>query len=228
MECGWRDRFGARSWCVGIQFQGVRFWTHAERVGTGIVGITAALAGAGGVILSDYPSQKILSNLRSNVQGNVPEHLRKEGKVVVQGHEWGILTDEFSTAHAHHFSRILCADCLWMDDVHYGLAQSIVHFLSYKEESEAWVLAGFHTGRAKLVSFFDVAVLAGLEIKEVWERDADGYERAWEREREDIEKNRWLVVAILRRNRSFREATESDRQQRYWASVLTQKSNRHI
>jgi len=200
-----------------------------REVGAGIVGITSALAGAKEVVLSDYPSQKILANLRSNVERNIPQ--RSQGKVPAQPHEWGVLTDSFSKANANHFTRILVADCLWLDGEHYGLAQSIEHFLSPKAEARAWVIAGFHTGRPKLVAFFDIAVQAGLEIEAIWERDADGGERIWERERVDMEKNRWMVVAILRQKGGEGvkegEEIEKERQERVFSSILMQKNNRH-
>ena len=189
------------------------------------MGITGALAGAEETVLSDYPSQKILANLECNVERKIP--LPSRETVTVQGHEWGVLTDDFSKAYVCHFTRILCADCLWMDGEHYGLAQSIVHFLSTKEQARAWVIAGFHTGRPKLVAFFDIAVQAGLEIEEIWERDANGNDREWARDREDQERNRWMIVAILKRKNSPTEVSESERQQRYLASLLMQKSNRH-
>ena len=196
-------------------------------VGTGIVGITSALAGGGEVVLSDYPSQKILADLKVNVDRNIPEALQAERKVAVQGHEWGVLTDDFSKENAHRFTRILCADCLWMDGNHFGLTQSIEHFLSYKEGARAWVIAGFHTGRAKLVCFFDITVQAGLEVEKIWERDADGNERYWEREREDKERNRWMVLAILKRGSKMEGTSDKEKQQRFYASMLMQKSNRH-
>ena len=164
----------------------------------------SVLAGAEKVVLSDYPSAAILANTKANVERNVPKELQR--KLTVQGHEWGVLTDDFSKAHANHFSRILCADCLWMDGEHYGLAQSMEHFLSHKDNARVWVIAGFHTGRAKLVSFIDITAQAGLETDKIWERDADGNEREWVRERnggqEDATgRNKWLVVAILNRKK---------------------------
>lgn len=191
------------------------------------------MAGAEEVLLSDYPSPAILANTRANVERNVPKELLN--KIAVQGHEWGVLKDQFSQAKANRFSRILCADCLWMDGEHYGLAQSMEHFLSYQEDARVWVIAGFHTGRAKLVSFFDIASSLGLEIEEIWERDADGNEREWVRERnggrEDATgRNKWLVVAILKRSSSSKISSppKEEKQQQYFASLLMQKSNRHI
>ena len=113
-----------------------------------------------------------------------------------------------------------------MDGEHYGLAQSILNFLSSEDHARAWVIAGFHTGRPKLVAFFDIAGQVGLEIDEIWERDADGNDREWARERDDKEKNRWMVVAILKKKANA-EVSDKDRQQRYFASLLMQKSNRH-
>ncbi len=161
------------------------------------------------------------------MEKNIPEPLQLS--VTVQAHEWGVLTDSFSETNAKHFTRVLVADCLWLDGEHYSLVQSIVHFLSPKAEARAWVIAGFHTGRPKLVAFFDTAVQAGLEIEAIWERDADGGEREWVRERVDIEKNKWMVVAILKRNEGevVKEASERGRQERVFASMLMQKNNRH-
>lgn len=199
-----------------------------SKVGTGIVGIASALAGAEETVLSDYPSKKVLANLKMNVEKNVPTNIRAGRKVSIQGHEWGVLADDFSKANANHFTRILCADCLWADGEHYGLAQSIAHFLSPKENARAWVIAGFHTGRAKIGSFFDISAQAALETEAIWERDCDGYERPWERDREDTERNRWFVIAILKHNQASEAISETTKKQRYFASMLMQKSNRHI
>ena len=191
----------------------------------------SVLAGAEEVVLSDYPSSAILTNIKTNVERNVPKELQQN--LSVRGHEWGVVTDDFSKAYANHFSRILCADCLWMDGEHYGLAQSMEHFLSHKVDARVWVIAGFHTGRAKLVSFFDIAAQAGLETETIWERDADGNERDWARERnggqEDATgRNKWLVIAILKRKQASSSVEKVGKHEKFFASLLMQKSNRHI
>ena len=190
----------------------------------------SVLAGAEQVVLSDYPSPAILANSKANVERNVPKELQQ--KVTVRGHEWGVITDDFSQAYANHFSRILCADCLWMDGEHFGLVQSMEHFLSRSDGARVWVIAGFHTGRAKLVSFFDIAAQAGLDAEKIWERDADGNEREWVRVRNDGQedangRNRWLVVAILKRKQGSC-VNKIDKREQFFASMLMQKSNRHI
>ena len=131
----------------------------------------------------------------------------------VYGHKWGDLTDQLSRSHKGHFNRIVAAECLWMDGEHENLADSMLHFLSRDVDAQVWVVAGFHTGRAKLASFFDTAVERGLEISRIHERDVDGRGRAWERERdggrEDVtERKRWLVVAVLKRRRAPPSSSE--------------------
>ena len=168
--------------------------------GTGLAGIISCLAGAKEVVMTDYPAPEILGNIKVNVETNVPESMRSS--TTIQGHEWGVITDDFSRAHANGFSIILSADCLWMPWEHLGLVQSMLHFLSYDEGARIWVTAGFHTGRAKLASFFDLVTETGLEVEEIWERDIDGHEREWVKERdggrEDISgRKKWLVVAVL-------------------------------
>lgn len=82
-----------------------------------------------------------------------------------------------------------------------------------KKTAQIWIVAGFHTGRATLTSFFKVAQEAGLNIKHIWERDAQGNEREWSVKElnkksqqaepdEDIASlKKWLVVAILERRK---------------------------
>ena len=118
-----------------------------------------------------------------------------------------------------------------MDGEHYNLAQSMEHFLSHGDDARVWVIAGFHTGRAKLVSFFDIADRAGLESEKTWERDADGNEREWVRERnggqEDAtSRNKWLVIAILKRKKAS-SVEKVGKHEQFFASMLMQKSNRH-
>ncbi|MCJ1377969.1 hypothetical protein MMC17_001065 [Xylographa soralifera] len=173
--------------------------------GTGLAGIVAALAGAQEVVLSDYPAPEILANIRANVHRNIPQ--ASSSRVAVEGHEWGVLTDPFAVSHKHAYTRIITADCLWMPWQHLSLAESICHFLSDSKDARAWVIGAFHTGRAKLAPFFDVVLEVGLEVEDIWERDVDGHERAWTKERdggrEDITRQkRWMVIAVLRHAQS--------------------------
>lgn len=191
--------------------------------GTGLAGIISAYMGAREVVISDYPAKEVLANIRNNVSTNIDARRKGEiltttmksqqerldiGPVAVEGHAWGVLDDAFSVGNAHSFTRLLVADCLWMQHQHRNLLLSISRFLSPAPEARAWVIAGFHTGRAKMRGFFEKSLLddkdINLEVENIWERNAEGDERewAWERDggREDVTgRKRWLVVAILRR-----------------------------
>jgi hypothetical protein len=88
---------------------------------------------------------------------------------------------------------------------HENLARSMLHFLSESPDARVHVIAGFHTGRAKMAGFFEETVPeVGLEVEDIFEINAEGARRAWAKERdggrEDIgERKKWLVVARLRR-----------------------------
>ena len=171
--------------------------------GTGLAGLLAALKGARKVVLSDYPAPEVLENLRANVQRNVAGRDKDQvAELTVQGHEWGELDDDFSKNEKGAFGRILVADCLWMPWQHENLLRSISWFLT--QDGRAWVIAGFHTGREKMRGFFaeETVKAAGLEVERIWERNAEGLERAWVTDRgiEDVtQRKRWLVIAILKR-----------------------------
>jgi nicotinamide N-methyltransferase len=173
--------------------------------GTGLAGIVSALSGARETVISDYPAEEVLSNIRANVERNIVSLKEKRGnigQVGVEGHEWGVLDDTFSVGHRGKFGRILVADCLWMPWQHENLLRSISHFL--KNDGRAWVVAGFHTGREKMRGFYEEERLkeVRLEIEAIWERNADGTERDWVVDRgiEDItERKRWLVCGVLKK-----------------------------
>ncbi len=79
------------------------------------------------------------------------------------------------------------------------------HFLSNSPEALILCIAGFHTGRANLASFFEEIIIeAGLEVELIFEMDAEGKRRGWQPERdggkEDVgERKKWLVLAHLHR-----------------------------
>lgn len=87
---------------------------------------------------------------------------------------------------------------------HANLARSMAHFLSLDDLSaRIWLVAGFHTGRTKMVGFFDVIGDAGLGVERIEEVDVMGKRREWARDREEdvTARKRWLVVAVLKRVR---------------------------
>lgn len=177
--------------------------------GTGLAGIIAAKCGAAEVVISDYPTAEILENIRSNISRNI-----KNSKAEAIGHEWGQVggaiadnsqptpEETFATTHQASFDRVLVADCLWMPWTHKALMESINWFMA--PTGRALVVAGFHSGRAKMAGFFDEAALweEGLCVESIWERNAEGIEREWAADRgvEDVTgRKRWLACAVLKK-----------------------------
>ena len=195
--------------------------------GTGLCGIICALAGAKEVTVTDHPTPILLSTLLYNITHN---HLPATTNIQIQPHQWGHFPPPTTTAETrhgyHHYTRILAADCIWLVREHRNLIRSMKHFLclhptittsaAHEEqaEGEIWIVAGFHTGRDKVVAFFDLLVEEeGLVLECIWERDVvDGKDRPWSRrgwrrdgevedeEEEDVqERKRWVVIAVVKR-----------------------------
>ena len=135
---------------------------------------------------------------------NVTGSLQANGLCSVEGHVWGELDTSFALSKAHRFTRILAADCLWMPYEHANLLKSMSHFLSVDAEARAraLVIAGFHTGRSTVASFFQEALPAtDLAVESIWECNIDGQRRSWDPagpEEDGGERKKWLVVAILK------------------------------
>ncbi|KAF3491607.1 uncharacterized protein GIQ15_01124 [Arthroderma uncinatum] len=205
-------------------------------VGAGVAlpSITSALAGAESVVVSDHPSAPgLFGPIQSNIRNNLPQHLVE--RVAIQPYQWGVFDEttikadgdelesrhvskmaHFAAANKGRFSRVICADCLWMPAQHENLIQTLLWFLTPSESSSssssssssgmAWVVAGLHTGREIVANFFRKAVAAGLVIDKIWERDMNATEemdqaREWGPVREDEgpeNRARWCVVAMLR------------------------------
>ncbi|KAF2628293.1 hypothetical protein BU25DRAFT_339853 [Macroventuria anomochaeta] len=171
--------------------------------GVGLGGVMSALAGAREVTITDYPAPPILEAAKTNVTKNLNEPF--QSRVTVEGHLWGDVSSDFARTNAHKYTRVLAADCLWMLGEHENLAKSMLHFLADVPDARVLCIAGFHTGRAKLVPFFEEVVpQQGLEVEEMYEMDADGVRRPWAKERdggrENIgERKKWLVVSRIRR-----------------------------
>jgi nicotinamide N-methyltransferase len=143
-----------------------------------------------------------MKTLSGNVDKNVPQELKSH--VTVEPHMWGELSTDFAMANKESYTRILAADTLWLPNQHLNLAHSMVHFLSRKPKARVFVIAGFHTGRAKMACFFEETVPeVGLESEDIWEMDANGSRRPWEPYAlEELigERKKWLVVARLKRS----------------------------
>ncbi|PGH08408.1 hypothetical protein GX51_01235 [Blastomyces parvus] len=135
---------------------------------------------------------------------------------------------KFTVENQGSFTRIIAADCLWMRDQHENLVRSLLWFLAppapspspllpsspdVNGEAEsgggvAWIVAGFHTGREIVASFFETAVAMGLVVEKIWERDVNATSEEGEVTREWMpirpgegpeNRARWCVVAFLKK-----------------------------
>ena len=142
-----------------------------------------------------------MDTLTLNVSQIVPEHLRP--RTAVHGHMWGSFDTPFAASHQGYYTRVLAADTLWLVAEHNNLVRSMLHFLSPEPSARVLVIAGFHTGRAKIAAFFEEAVPEnGLEVEDIFDMDADGQRRTWNPQapEEPIgERKKWLVLARLKR-----------------------------
>ncbi|KAB8343270.1 hypothetical protein FH972_022858 [Carpinus fangiana] len=171
--------------------------------GLGLAGIVSCLVGASKTIVSDYPAVELVQNLEQNVKRNIKPERREY--ISVAGHEWGTFPAKSeSKILKESFTKIFSADCLWMPWQHQNLAKSMAYYLAREPQARVFVVAGFHTGRAKMVPFFEVVEEEGLEVEEIYEEDVHGTKREWAKVRdggrEDITgRKRWLAIAVLKR-----------------------------
>ena len=167
--------------------------------GTALPSIVAVLSGAAHVLATDYPSEALLTAAQANLVANVPPTVRS--RIAVEGHKWGDLDSPLARTQAGAFDHVLVTDALWMETQHEALRASIAHFLA--PSCRAWIVAGFHTGRAVVGSFFEGCAAKGLEVERLWEVDVNGAVRAFRAKRAGetaLDDKRWCVVAVLRKS----------------------------
>ncbi|KAK4945181.1 hypothetical protein LTR10_015607 [Elasticomyces elasticus] len=206
--------------------------------GTALPSIISALSGAASLTITDHPSSPALTmgaieqNLRENVlETPRVDHTNSRPVVNVFGYTWGT-TKMYLPNHygkpapeqLETFDRIIIADCLWMPSQHVNLVKTILHYLeSSQKDACAFVLAGFHTGRATVRRFFEIAtgewreedqggdedededeelraVQGRLKAADIFEIDTNGVRRPWlpSRPGEDKQQTRrWTVCAVL-------------------------------
>ncbi|KAJ5655703.1 hypothetical protein N7507_007653 [Penicillium longicatenatum] len=177
--------------------------------GAALPSLICALANASKVTATDHPSSPAL---KGTIGYNMDHNLSKRtptpsAEVSIHPHEWGVLTDTFAEQNKGGYSRIIAADCFWMVSQHENITRTMQWFLA--PGGKVWIVAGFHTGRAIVAGFFEMALKHGFEIEKIFERDqvksgehGEEIRREWlpVRDDESIEsRRRWCVVAVLKR-----------------------------
>ncbi|KAK2461208.1 hypothetical protein APHAL10511_006735 [Amanita phalloides] len=124
------------------------------------------------VVVTDYPDEIIIGNLRRNMERN-KGHVTPGCKVYVQGYEWGkeasdllqLLPDPMTK-----FDIVILSDLLHFHDSHAALVESVSMLLSKDPDSRA----GKYTGDNVCSQFVDMARGNGLVIEE--ERDESDWQ----------------------------------------------------
>ncbi|KAJ3101735.1 hypothetical protein HDU97_001085 [Phlyctochytrium planicorne] len=144
--------------------------------GAGLLGVTAGLCGASGVVMTDYPDDKIVEALERNGKEIFGEENRKSnsaGSVFweVLGHKWGdedTIQSFVDLISPKQKLVIFLADVLWIPDGHNPLLQDLSILLSHPN-SVAHVAAGLHTGRRVVDGFIRSAESKGFTCKKIGE-----------------------------------------------------------
>ncbi|CAE6441751.1 unnamed protein product [Rhizoctonia solani] len=111
------------------------------------------------VVLSDYPDEGILQQLRENATAN---RGASRVQVDVQGHAWGS-----SMGLKDKFDVVLAADVLWMENMHEALCDTLDRVLA--PSGKVHIVAGLHTGRHVITSFLSTAKKHHLEPAELYQ-----------------------------------------------------------
>lgn len=124
------------------------------------------------VVVTDYPDDIILGNLRSTVERN-EKHFRPPCVVHCQGYEWG--KDASSLLHlsenpdgSRGYDVVIMSDLLHFHSSHDALIYSLSSLLAKKASARVYVAAGTYTPRAVCQNFLDMGSHIGL----VWESDS--------------------------------------------------------
>ncbi|KAI0346398.1 hypothetical protein BDW22DRAFT_1405258 [Trametopsis cervina] len=130
------------------------------------------------VVITDYPDEIILGNLRANVARN-RAHFSDVATVHCVGFEWGKDVGpllEVSATRA--FDVVILSDLLHFDASHDVLLDSLTALLARTSSARTYVAAGKYTPEAVCARFLELGVERGLE----WEEGADEDDAVWKGE----------------------------------------------
>lgn len=146
--------------------------------GGGLPGLVTALNGSRKTVLTDYPDQSLLDNLKFNVERNVQNPIKQN--VIVQGYVWGTPVEPLlETVSPEKFGLIILSDLVFNHSQHDALLRTCELTLDDRdtgsETEKAAVLVFYTHHRPHLASrdmeFFEKATVSGWKcVKIVTER----------------------------------------------------------
>jgi EEF1A N-terminal glycine/lysine methyltransferase len=148
------------------------------------------------VTVSDYPDERLIKTLASNVDLN-----DVECNCRAIPYAWGSEVSNLLDG-TPGFDIVLAADTLWNPDLHNLLVDTLTKTLRRCPHSRVHLIAGLHTGRYTIQSFLREAEAQGLAIERTAEYETEeGSAREWDAQREgddDAERRRWVVWSVLK------------------------------
>ncbi|EMD35301.1 hypothetical protein CERSUDRAFT_138985 [Gelatoporia subvermispora B] len=129
------------------------------------------------IVITDYPDEVIIGNLKNNVQRN-GDKVAPGCTVRVHGYEWGqdaapLLELHTPQAEPKGYDVVILSDLLHFDRSHDVLLASLVALLRKDSAARAYVAAGKYTPAHHCASFVREAERLGIVLEE---REVDG---AW-------------------------------------------------
>lgn len=164
------------------------------------------------VTCSDYPDETLIRTLEENVKRN-----DVEDRCRVVPYAWGsdtaplLQSQNADSDPIPGFDVVIAADTLWDRDTHQILIRSLQNSLKRCPHARIYLVAGLHTGRYVIHTFYKRILGAGLLAEEFKERRVDAskeYQREWwPRRANDAEdeptRRRWVVWAVFKWHRSL-------------------------
>ncbi|KAL9011899.1 MAG: hypothetical protein Q9173_003298 [Seirophora scorigena] len=145
--------------------------------GAGLPSIAAAIWGAKNVVVTDYPDQDLVENIRINVDA-ATDVVPRSSNVVVQGHVWGADAEPLLAnlpGSSRGFDTLVLADLLFNHSQHAALVSTIRATLARSPQARALVFFTPYTPWKlnKDMAFFDIAREGGFEVNQVVKRVMD-------------------------------------------------------
>ncbi|KAK0254423.1 Protein N-terminal and lysine N-methyltransferase efm7 [Friedmanniomyces endolithicus] len=144
--------------------------------GAGLPSLVSVLNGASCVVVTDYPEEALVENLRVNIRQNCHE----QHNIHAEGYLWGAdispltryLSDDKSSAG---FDVLILADLLFNHSEHAKLLSTVQQTLQKSPDAQALVF--FTPYRPWLfdkdMAFFDLARKGGFEVERIFEKIMD-------------------------------------------------------
>ncbi|KAL8995711.1 MAG: hypothetical protein Q9169_004605 [Polycauliona sp. 2 TL-2023] len=145
--------------------------------GAGLPSIAAAIWGAQQVVVTDYPDEDLVENMRMNVEA-AKDVLPKSADIVAKGHVWGASADPLLSClrpGLRGFNTLILADLLFNHSQHAALVSTIQSTLVHLPHAKALVFFTPYTPWKydKDMAFFDLARNGGFRVVKVVEKVMD-------------------------------------------------------